>query len=196
VRLAGSKENYADDANSNIAMILSLSLAGATLLAAVRRARARRCPRLPKASTKPADRALAAMQKRAAELNIGGAAVVAWFEGESIHSWVSKMVVVKRYKDEPSGTNKGSNLLGIAYTKAAEMADTLKDSGSKVREPMTGEYGWQARHQARQIGILDCRVPAAANRKTTTRYRRPGFRCFSSGVRRLSWRSDGRDCLV
>ena len=125
-----------------IAMILSLSLAGATLLAAGQAGKSA-APANAKGFDKAADRALAAMQKRAAELNISGAAVVAWFEGESIHSWVSKMVVVNHYKDEPSGTNKGSNLLGIAYAKAAEMADTLKDSGSKVREPMTGEYGWQ-----------------------------------------------------
>ncbi|MGC0775110.1 MAG: hypothetical protein WB543_19400, partial [Candidatus Acidiferrum sp.] len=44
--------------------------------------------------------------------------------------------------DEPSQTDKGANLLGIAYAKAAEMADTLKDSGSQVRPPMTGEFGW------------------------------------------------------
>ena len=125
-----------------IAMILSLSLAGATLLAAGQAGKSA-APANAKGFDKAADRALAAMQKRAAELNISGAAVVAWFEGESIHSWVSKMVVVNRYKNEPSGTNKGSNLLGIAYSKAAEMADTLKDSGSNVRPPMTGEYGWQ-----------------------------------------------------
>ena len=47
-----------------------------------------------------------------------------------------------RMKDSPSPTDKGSNLLAIAYAKAAEMADTLKDSGSRVRPPMTGEYGW------------------------------------------------------
>ena len=125
-----------------IAMILSLSLAGATLLAAGQAGKSA-APANAKGFDKAADRALAAMQKRAAELNISGAAVVAWFEGESIHSWVSKMVVVNRYKNEPSGTDKGSNLLGIAYSKAAEMADTLKDSGSNVRPPMTGEYGWQ-----------------------------------------------------
>jgi hypothetical protein len=90
-----------------------------------------------------ADEALAAMKKRAAELGISGAAVVAWFEGEKIQSWVSKMAVVGSHKQEPSEKDKGANLLGIAYTKASEMADTLKDSGSKVRPPMTGEYGWQ-----------------------------------------------------
>ncbi len=53
------------------------------------------------------------------------------------------MLVVGRLKDEPTPTDKGANLLGIAYAKAAEMADTLKDSGSKVRPPMTGEFGWE-----------------------------------------------------
>ena len=103
-----------------IAMILRLSLAGATLLAAGQAGKAATPPN-PKGFDKAADRALAAMQKRAAELNISGAAVVAWFEGESIHSWVSKMVVVNHYKDEPSGTNKGSNLLGIAYPDGSHL---------------------------------------------------------------------------
>lgn len=90
-----------------------------------------------------ADEALAAMKKRAGELKIGGVAVVAYFEGDDVKAWSSKMVVVGKRKDEPSTGNNGANLVGIAYTKAAEMADTLKDSGSGVRPPMTGEYGWQ-----------------------------------------------------
>ena len=89
-----------------------------------------------------ADAALAAMKVRAEGMGIGGVAVVAYFEGDTIQSWSSKMLVVGRYKDAPKGTDKGSNLLGIAYAKAAEMADTLKDSGSGVRPPMTGEFGW------------------------------------------------------
>jgi len=91
---------------------------------------------------KAANEALAAMKKRAGELGIGGVAVVAWFEGDSIRSWNSKMVVVGRYKDEPSADNKGANLLAIAYAKASEMADTLKASGSHTRPTMTGEFGW------------------------------------------------------
>jgi len=67
---------------------------------------------------------------------------VGWFEGERIQSWTSKMVVVGRLKDEPAQGNKGSNLLAIAYSKASEIADTLKNSGSGVRPPMTGEFGW------------------------------------------------------
>jgi type 1 glutamine amidotransferase len=90
-----------------------------------------------------ADAALAAMRKRAGELKITGVAVVAYFEGDDIQSWTSKMSVVGRRKDLPTATDKGNNLLGIAYAKAAEMADTLKDSGSKGRPPMTGEFGWQ-----------------------------------------------------
>ena len=89
-----------------------------------------------------ANAALLGMRQRAAELGISGVAVVAYFEGDSIQSWSSKMVVVGRMKDNPSATDKGSNLLAIAYSKAAEMADTLKDSGSQVRPPMTGEVGW------------------------------------------------------
>ena len=89
-----------------------------------------------------ANAALLAMRQRAGELGITGAAVVAYFEGDSIQSWSSKMLVVGRMKDDPSATSKGSNLLAIAYSKAAEMADTLKDSGSQVRPPMTGEVGW------------------------------------------------------
>ena len=69
--------------------------------------------------------------------------MVAYFEGETIQSWSSKMIVVGRYKDDPKANDKGSNLLGIVYAKAAEMADTHQDSGSGVRPPMTGEVGWK-----------------------------------------------------
>ena len=89
-----------------------------------------------------ADAALTAMRTRADELKIGGVAVVAYFEGETIRAWSSKMIVVGKYKVEPTANDKGSNLLGIVYAKAAEMADTHRDSGSKMRSPMTGEFGW------------------------------------------------------
>ena len=89
-----------------------------------------------------ADAALASMRTKAQTMGIGGVALVAYFQGDTIQSWSSKMIVVGRYKDLPTATGKGSNLLAIAYAKAAEMADTLKDSGSGVRPPMTGEFGW------------------------------------------------------
>lgn len=97
----------------------------------------------PRGFDDTAEGMISAMRKRAGELSVSGVAVVAWFEGESIQSWKSRMVVVGKLKNEPSQNSKGSNLLAIAYSKAAEMADTLKASGSNVRPPMTGEVGWQ-----------------------------------------------------
>lgn len=90
-----------------------------------------------------ADKALAIMKVQAQKMGVGGVALVAYFQGETIQSWSSKMIVVDRYKDVPTATDKGSNLIGIAYAKASEMADTLKDSGNGVRPPMTGEFGWK-----------------------------------------------------
>jgi hypothetical protein len=90
-----------------------------------------------------ANAALTAMKNRAAELKIGGVAVVSYAQGDTIQGWTSKMAVVGRMKDAPSATEKGNNLLGIAYAKAAEMADTLQDSGTSKRPPMTGEFGWE-----------------------------------------------------
>lgn len=104
----------------------------------------------PPTDTKPgrvfddlADSALMAMTRRAGELNIQGAAVVAYLEGDDTKSWSSKMVVVGSMKNAPTGKDRGANLLAIAYSKAAEMAETLKDSGNAGRPPMTGETGWQ-----------------------------------------------------
>jgi hypothetical protein len=90
-----------------------------------------------------ANKALAAMKQRAAELKIGGVAVVSYAPGESVQGWTSKMAVVGRMKDDPSTTGKGNNLIGIAYAKSAEMAETLQNSGTAKRPPMTGEFGWQ-----------------------------------------------------
>jgi hypothetical protein len=90
-----------------------------------------------------ASKALAAMEKRAGELQIKGVAVVAYSAGDSMTSWSSKMLVVGHMIAPAVQEKKASNLLGIAYTKAAEMADTLRDSGSGVRPPLIGEYGWQ-----------------------------------------------------
>ena len=103
-----------------------------------------------------ADKALQAMKQRAEELHIQGVALVAYSPGDTVQGWSSKMVVVGRLSTAPSGTDsKGSNLLGIAYTKAAEMADTLQDSGSHIRPPKTGEYGWQGGAVAKgKTGIL------------------------------------------
>ena len=102
-----------------------------------------------------ADKALAAMKQRAAELDVKGVAVVAYAEGDSTTSWSSRMTVVGALKTAPSQNDRGANLLAIAYSKAAEMADTLKASGSGVRPALTGEVGWQGGVVARgKSGIL------------------------------------------
>jgi hypothetical protein len=91
-----------------------------------------------------ADQALAAMAKRADELNVKGVAVVAYSEGDTVQSWSSKMVAVGRLTSPPSSNSPaGENNLAIAYTKAAEMASTLRDSGSHSRPLLRGENGWQ-----------------------------------------------------
>ena len=86
--------------------------------------------------------ALAAMKSRAAQLNISGAAVVAFAPGDAVEGWSSQMAVVGHMTDHTNG-DKGNNLLGIAYAKASEMARTAKDSGTSGLTPMTGEFGWQ-----------------------------------------------------
>lgn len=90
-----------------------------------------------------ADKAIEAMKQRALELKIGGVAVVAYAEGDPIQAWTSRMAVVRRMKDLPTAGDNGSNLLGIAYAKAAEMADTHQNSGTAARPAMTGEFGWE-----------------------------------------------------
>ena len=89
-----------------------------------------------------ADAALAAMKQRALELKMVGVAQVSYAEGDTVQGWRSKMAVVGRMKADPSGSEKGSNFLAIAYTKAGEMADTKEDSGGGKRPPLTGEFGW------------------------------------------------------
>jgi hypothetical protein len=84
-----------------------------------------------------ANAALEAMKQRAAELKVTGVAVVSYAQGDTIQGWTSKMAVVGRMKDPQTATEKGNNLLGIAYAKSAEMADTLQNSGTAKRPPMT-----------------------------------------------------------
>lgn len=83
-----------------------------------------------------ADKALSIIEEEAHKMSINGTAVVAFIPGEKTQTWTSKMKVIGFF------TNDNSNTLGVAYTKAAEMADTFKDSGSGTRKVLTGEYGW------------------------------------------------------
>ena len=90
-----------------------------------------------------ADKALLAMKQRAEESK---SRVWHWWllsRGDETASWTSKMLVVGHLKTDSSTNNVGQNLLAIAYSKASEMADTLKPSGSGVRKPLKGEFGYQ-----------------------------------------------------
>lgn len=84
-----------------------------------------------------ADQALEMIREAAEKIPIKGVAIVGYIPGEQSASWITKMKVVDNLTD---GKN---NFLGIAYTKASEMADTHRDSGSGVRPVYSGEYGYQ-----------------------------------------------------
>lgn len=84
-----------------------------------------------------------------------GTAIVAVSEGDPIRSWTSKMLVLETFKKVPAGDEPAMNTIAVAYSKAAEMADTLQASGSGVRPPLIGEYGWPGGVVARgKIGFL------------------------------------------
>ncbi len=89
-----------------------------------------------------AQAALTAMKARAADLKIQGVAVVTFAPGDAVGGWMSEMAVIGQFT-RTSSEDPGNNLLGIAYAKAAEAANTLKDSGTSSQKPMTGEFGWK-----------------------------------------------------
>jgi len=87
--------------------------------------------------TKNADQALAMIQEAAEKISIKGVAIIGFIPGDKTESWITKMKVVGQM------TNEKDNMLGIAYSKASEMADTHKNSGSGVRAVYRGELGYQ-----------------------------------------------------
>lgn len=93
-----------------------------------------------------ADTMITAMENHARTLGVKGVIVVASMD-ETGSSWVSRMKAVNTIKDIPDHPEQheypGYNFIGIAYSKAAEMADTKLNSGSKVRSAFQGEFGYQ-----------------------------------------------------
>jgi hypothetical protein len=82
--------------------------------------------------------ALELMEKKAREISIIGVAIVGYIPGDKTSTWVTKMKVVDVL------ANAKSNYLAIAYSKAAEMASTLQNSGiDKSRPILSGEFGYQ-----------------------------------------------------
>jgi hypothetical protein len=86
------------------------------------------------------------MEKHARMLGVKGVIVVASLDDDGM-SWVSEMKAVNAIKTVSDNPAKeaypGYNFIGIAYSKAAEMADTKLNSGSKTRPAYQGEYGFQ-----------------------------------------------------
>ena len=87
-----------------------------------------------------------AMEKHARALGVKGVILVASMD-DAGSSWVSHMKAVDMMKKIPEHPEKeaypGYNFVGIAYSKAAEMADTKLDSGGGVRPAYQGEFGYQ-----------------------------------------------------
>jgi uncharacterized protein GlcG (DUF336 family) len=84
-----------------------------------------------------ADECLTIMSEAAKGMSIQGVAVVAYIPGEKSSKWTSKMTVVGAL------SNDKANYLAIAYSKAAEMAETLKNSSTALRKPLFGEFGYK-----------------------------------------------------
>jgi hypothetical protein len=83
-----------------------------------------------------AEEALQIMTQEALQLKIKGVGLVCFIPGNETQSWVSKMIVVGS-----TGT-ESHNFIAIAYSKASEMAQTLQNSGSKVRPVKVGEFDY------------------------------------------------------
>ena len=85
------------------------------------------------------------METHARTLGVKGVILVARMD-ESGSSWLSRMKAVHTIKVVPENPSQheypGYNFIGIAYSKAAEMADTKLNSGSKSRAAYQGEFGY------------------------------------------------------
>ncbi len=93
-----------------------------------------------------AGRMITEMEKHARKLGVKGVIVVASMDVAGF-SWVSQMKAVETMKAIPENPAQekypGTNFIAVAYSKAAEMADTKLISGSNVRPPYQGEFGYQ-----------------------------------------------------
>lgn len=83
-----------------------------------------------------ADDVLQIMKQEALRMNIKGVGLVCFIPGDQTQSWISKMIIAG------ATGNEGYNFIAIAYSKASEMAETLQNSGSKVRPVKVGEFDY------------------------------------------------------
>jgi len=94
-------------------------------------------PMTPARFHERADASLEVMLREAGERKMQGVAIIAFVPGDRTAAWVSQMRAVDTI------VVGQANVLAIASCKLAEMADTLQDSGSKVRPPLHGENGYR-----------------------------------------------------
>ncbi|PKA97827.1 hypothetical protein B0O79_1500 [Flavobacteriaceae bacterium MAR_2009_75] len=80
---------------------------------------------------------LATMEAIAQRYSEEGVAVVSFVPGEKTESWNSRMRVVGTLSTETH------NFLAVACAKSAEMALTLENSGTGIRQPLIGELGYK-----------------------------------------------------
>ncbi len=92
-----------------------------------------------------AEKMIAEMETLARKLDVSGVILIARMDKDGL-SWISQMKAVEIMKVVPENTEghtyPGYNFIGIAYSKAAEMADTRLNSGSKIRPAYQGEFGY------------------------------------------------------
>ena len=131
-----------------------------------------------------AEQALEAMAKEATARQMKGVAVIAFVPGDATRSWASQMRVVDAF------VLGQANVLGIAYAKMSEMADTLENSGSGKRPPHHGELGSKGGRSGR-CPAATCSLPLAAA-KTPTTSTSPTSAWTCSRLRRRSSRALGR----
>lgn len=83
---------------------------------------------------------LSGMAQRARAVPTPGVAVVGVLERAGSLDWITAHRVVDRLTRAPDA-GRPANFFAVAYAKAGEMMDTLKDSGG--REPILGETGFR-----------------------------------------------------
>ena len=125
-----------------------------------------------------ADGMLAAMTAKAEELGVAGVMVVARMDAAG-ESWESQMRVLGRSKLVHAKPDEhgfaGCNFIAVAYSKAAEMADTKEDSGGGARAVYQGEFGYPGGVIAARDGGYVLAVFSGATGEQDTEISRAGM---------------------
>ena len=85
------------------------------------------------------------MSAKASEMNLRGISVAGYFDANKS--------LISQTKDCGKMFENNFNSLAVAFSKIAEMCDTLKNSGSQVRPPYKGEFGWPG-GAIKQVGAI------------------------------------------